>query len=129
MSVIDPTYLRNIYDGLHSGAVHKDNPSALPLGLEGIYEEYLPPASCVKERQDFLDFFSAWALLKKEVSAAFVSQLLGWTEEHVLDYISEYSKWFNADEDDRDDIINWAEKVKNRKITEEKFSKKIKSTN
>ena len=29
-----------------------------------------------------------------------------------------------ADEDDRDDIINWAEKVKNRKITEEKFSKK-----
>jgi hypothetical protein len=96
MSVIDPTYLRNIYDSLLSNTLHKDNASALPLGLEGIYEEYLPPACCVKERQEFLDFFSAWALLKKEVSAAFVSQLLGWTVEYVMDYISEYSKWFNA---------------------------------
>ena len=96
MSVIDPTYLRNIYDSLLSNTLHKDNASALPLGLEGIYEEYLPTASCIKERQKFLDFFSAWALLKKEVSAAFVSQVLGWTVEHVMDYISKYSKWFNA---------------------------------
>ena len=92
----DPTYLRSIHDGLLSGALHKDNASALPMGLVGMYDEALPPASHVKERQKILEFFSIWALLKKEVSAAFVSQLLGWTEDKVLDYIALYSKWFNA---------------------------------
>jgi tetratricopeptide (TPR) repeat protein len=92
----DPTYLRTIYGGLLSGSLHKDNASSLPVGPVGIYEEALPPASHVKERQLFLEFFSVWALLKKEVSAEFVSQLLGWTEERVLDYIALYSKWFNA---------------------------------
>jgi hypothetical protein len=96
MYLTDPTYIRTIQDGLLSGAVNKDNASALPLGLVGMYEEALPPASHVKERQKILEFFSVWALLKKDVSAAFVSQLLGWTEERVLDYIALYSKWFNA---------------------------------
>ena len=64
---IDPTYLRTINDGLVSGSLHKDNTLALPAGLVGIYEEVLPPASHVKEKQKFLEFFSAWALLKKEV--------------------------------------------------------------
>jgi tetratricopeptide (TPR) repeat protein len=93
----DPTYLRTIHDGLLSGPIHKDNASTLPIGLIGIYEEALPPASNVKERTKFLEFFAVWALLKKEVSAAFVIPLLeGWTEENVLDYISRYSKWFNS---------------------------------
>jgi hypothetical protein len=92
----DPTYLRTIYDGLLSGALHKDNASSLPVGLVGIYEEAIPAASQVKERQKFLEFFSAWSLLKKEVSASFVSQILGWPEEQVLDYIARYSKWFNS---------------------------------
>jgi hypothetical protein len=93
----DPTYLRTIHDGLLSGAIHKDNASTLPIGLIGIYEEALPPASNVNERKKFLEFFAVWALLKKEVSAAFVVPVLkGWTEEQVLDYISKYSKWFNS---------------------------------
>ena len=32
-----------------------------------------------------------------------------------------------ADEDDRDDVRSWAEKVKERKMSEEKFSEKIRS--
>jgi tetratricopeptide (TPR) repeat protein len=93
----DPTYLRTIHDGLLSGAVHKDNASALPQGLVGMYEEALPPASSVRERKKFLEFFVVWALLKKEVSAGFVLPLLnGWTEEEVIDYIAQYSKWFNS---------------------------------
>ena len=93
----DSTYLRTIHDGLLSGIIHKDNASTLPIGLIGIYEEALPPASNVNERKKFLEFFAVWALLKKEVSAAFVVPLLeGWTEEKVLDYISRYSKWFNS---------------------------------
>jgi hypothetical protein len=79
------------------GAVHKDNVSALPLGLMGMYEEASPPASNIKEREKFLELFSVWALLKKEVSAQFVLHLLhGWTEEQVIAYITQYSKWFNS---------------------------------
>jgi len=92
----DPTYLRTIYDDVVSGSLHKDNTSTLPSGLVGIYEEALPSESNVNKRKKFLEFFVVWALLKKEVSAAFISQLLGWTEEKVLDYISFYSKWFNV---------------------------------
>jgi hypothetical protein len=64
----DPTYLRTIYDGLHAGAMHKDNAATLPIGLIGIYEEALPPSSNVNERNKFLEFFGIWALLKKEVN-------------------------------------------------------------
>ncbi len=97
MRMIDPTYLRIINDGLYSGTLHKDNASALPIGLLGIYEEALPPECNVNERKKFLEFFAVWALLKKEVSADFVVPLLeGWTEETVLDYIAQYSKWFNS---------------------------------
>ena len=93
----DPTYLRTIHDGLLSGAVHKDNASSLPLGLVGLYEKELPPFRNVNERKKFLEFFSVWALLKKEVSVAFVLPMLeGWTEEQVMDYIAQYSKWFNS---------------------------------
>ncbi|MEY4861886.1 MAG: hypothetical protein RL059_1590, partial [Bacteroidota bacterium] len=64
MTFTDPTYLRTIYDGLLPGTLHKENASALPAGLVGIYEEALPPANQVNERQKFLEFFSVWALLK-----------------------------------------------------------------
>ncbi|MFM8490892.1 MAG: hypothetical protein ACKN9X_03050, partial [Candidatus Methylopumilus sp.] len=93
----DPTYLRTIHDGLLSGTVHKDNASALPIGLVGIYEDALPPAGNVNERKKFLEFFAVWALLKKEASAAFVTPFLqGWSEEDVLDSIQQYSSWFNS---------------------------------
>jgi len=95
----DPTYLRSIYDGLSAGSINKDNATALPIGLVGIYEEALPPESNVNERKKFLEFFGVWSLLKKEVSVEFVLPLLeGWTEEEVLDYIGRYSKWFNSPE-------------------------------
>ena len=95
--ITDPTYLRTIHDGLFTGVVHKDNASALPLGLVGMYEEALPPATNVNERKKFLEFFSLWALLKKEVSAEFVlSMLEGWAEGQIIEYIAQYSKWFNS---------------------------------
>ena len=97
MNHTDPSYLRTIHDGLLLGAIHKDNASNLPIGLIGIYEEALPPASNVNERKKFLEFFAVWALLKKEVSAEFVAPLLeAWTGEQVTVYISQYSKWFNS---------------------------------
>ena len=93
----DPTYLRTIHDGLLLGTLHKENASALPMGLVGMYEEALPPASNVIERKKFLKFFAVWALLKKEVSVAFLIPLLeGWSEETIIYYINKYSKWFNS---------------------------------
>jgi hypothetical protein len=84
MKIIDPPYLRTIIDGLNSGAINKDNSSALPMGLVGLYEDALPPSSNVNERKKLLEFFAVWALFKKEVSAEFVVPLLeGWTEEQV----------------------------------------------
>ena len=95
----DPTYLRTVHDGLLTGSVHKENSSALPQGLVGMYEEALPPAANVNERKKFMEFFAMWALLKKEVSAEFVLPLLeGWAEDQVIDYIAKYSKWFNSPE-------------------------------
>ena len=97
MTFTDPTYLRTIHDGLLSGSVHKDNASALPMGLVGMYEEALPASVNVNERKKFLEFFAVWALLKKEVSTEFVTRLLeNWTDEQVIDYIAQYSKLFNS---------------------------------
>jgi hypothetical protein len=82
---LDPTYLRYIHDGLQSGAVHKDNATSLPDGLVGMYEESLLPETNVNDRKRFLEFFGVWALLKKEVSAEFVSMILEWEEKEVND--------------------------------------------
>jgi hypothetical protein len=96
MRMIDPTYLRIINDGLLSGTIHKDNASALPIGLVGMYEEALPPASNLNERRKFLEFFAVWALLKEGVTISFVASVMkGWTEVKVLDYMTFWSKWFN----------------------------------
>ncbi len=97
MTFTDPTYLRTIHDGLLSGVLHKDNASALPMSIVGMYEEALPPANNVNERKKFLDFFAVWAMLKKEVSVAFLMPLLeGWSEEIIIYYLNTYSKWFNS---------------------------------
>ena len=92
----DPTYLRYIFDGLESQSIHKDNISALPEGLIGIYEEALPPEDNVQDREKFLSFFATWALLKKEVSASLISELLNRHEQDVIDCLSVYTKWFNS---------------------------------
>jgi len=93
----DPSYLRSIRDGLHSGSFQSDNAAALPFGLSGIYEQAMPVFLHPAERKRFLEFFGVWALLKKEVSAEFVSTVLeGWTEAMVLNEITRNSKWFNV---------------------------------
>ena len=95
--MVDPTYLRTIRDGLVTGSVNKDNASSLPYGLVGVYEGALPPLTNAADRQKFNELFAVWALLKKEVSAAFTAPLLaGWTEDQVIGYIAQYSKWFNS---------------------------------
>ena len=85
---IEPTYLRYIYDGLAKGTIHPDNASALPEGLIGLYEEAFDENTPVTERQKSLQRFTVWALLKKEVSANFVAEVLGEKEEDILNFIA-----------------------------------------
>jgi len=98
MSQLEPTYLRYIYDGLIKGSIHPENAAELPEGLIGLYEEAFDERTSVVERQKLLQRFSIWALLKKEVSAGFVAEVLGETEDEIQDFISKYSAWFNSPE-------------------------------
>ncbi len=100
---IDPTYLRTIHDGLLSGSVHPDNASALPESLTGLYASALPASQHVGGRNRFMEFFTAWVLVQKEVSATMVADILSqwlgygqWTEQTVLEEIATWSKWFNV---------------------------------
>ena len=95
---LEPTYLRYIYDGLIKGSIHPENAAELPDGLIGLYEEAFDERTSVVERQKLLQRFAIWALLKKEVSAAFVAEVLGETEDEIQDFISKYSAWFNSPE-------------------------------
>ena len=98
MSHLEPTYLRYIYDGLIKGSIHPENAAELPDGFIGLYEEAFDERTSVKERQKLLNHFAIWALLKKEVSVAFVAEVLEEKEEDVLDFISTHSAWFNSPE-------------------------------
>ena len=98
MPHLEPTYLRYIYDGLLKGSIHPENAAELPEGLIGLYEEAFDERTSVVERQKLLQRFAIWALLKKEVSAAFVAEVLGETEDDIQEFISTYSAWFNSPE-------------------------------
>ncbi len=98
MAQLEPTYLRYIYDGLVKGSIHPDNAAELPDGLIGLYEEAFDERQPVHKRQKLLERFAVWALLKKEVSAAFVAEILGESEDEIQDFIATYSAWFNSPE-------------------------------
>ncbi len=98
MPHLEPTYLRYIYDGLIKGSIHPENAAELPDGLIGMYEEAFDERTSVIERQKLLQRFAIWALLKKEVSAAFVAKVLGETEDDIQEFISTFSAWFNSPE-------------------------------
>ena len=98
MPHLEPTYLRYIYDGLNKGSIHPENSAELPDGLIGMYEEAFEERKSVIERQKLLQRFAIWALLKKEVSAAFVAEVVGESEDDIQEFISTYSAWFNSPE-------------------------------
>jgi hypothetical protein len=95
---LEPTYLRYIYDGLVKGDLHPENAAELPDGLIGLYDEVFDERRPVLERQKLLQRFAIWALLKKEVSVAFVAEVLDEPEHEIQDFIATYSSWFNSPE-------------------------------
>ena len=91
---IDPTYLRYVYDGLAQGRISADNTSDLPHGLVGLYEELYPASMPTAQRQQLLERFCTWALLRREVTTPLVAGLWQQTEEEVMDFIRTHSRWF-----------------------------------
>jgi hypothetical protein len=98
MSHLEPSYLRYIYDGLEKGDLHQDNAAALPEGLIGLYEAAFEENKPASERQKLLETFAIWALLKKEVSAQFVAEILEVPTQEIIDFIANYSSWFTSPE-------------------------------
>jgi len=101
--MIDPSYIRNIRDGLKNEQIEANNLESLPEGLVGLYDnELFPPTMNWKERQQTLEFFLVFALAQKEISAEFASTILGeeWskvlanengtTEEKLLKKVNEF---------------------------------------
>jgi hypothetical protein len=88
--MIDPSYIRNIRDGLKSEHIEANNIEALPEGLVGLYDkELFPPSLKWKERKETLQFFLVFALAQKEISADFTSTILGDEWCKVLTYENE----------------------------------------
>ena len=98
MKELEPSYLRYIYDGLVKGSIHPENAAELPEGLIGLYEEAFDEKQPVHIRQQLLERFAIWALLKKEVSAAFIAGVLNQPEDEIQEFIATYSAWFNSPE-------------------------------
>ena len=98
MPQLEPSYLRYIYDGLEKGDLHPDNAAALPEGLIGLYEAAFVDSKPARERQKLLNTLAIWALLKKEVSAQFVAEILEIPTQEIVDFIATYSSWFSSPE-------------------------------
>lgn len=96
MANIEPTYLRYVFDRLQKGKIKSDNASSLPYGFTGIFEEKFGANVSLKFKQEQLEIFICFALLKKEVSAHFVAQVLGKEEQTIIDLIENHSSWFNS---------------------------------
>lgn len=85
MSAIDPSYIRNIRDGLKNEHIEANNLEALPEGLVALYDRELFPSSLNwKQRKETLQFFLVFALAQKEISAEFASTILGEEWSKVL---------------------------------------------
>lgn len=95
-SSIDPTYLRYIYDSLNSGDLQKENHSNLPEGLIGVYEKSFPESIDLHKRIILFDFLKVFAIVKRDVSASFVAQIISCNESVVVNQISSFSSWFNS---------------------------------
>ena len=101
MPNIEPTYLRHVYDGLRKGALNKENPSSLPYGFIGLYEQEFLQNIPLSKRSKVLNLLGVWALLKRPVSLSFVTHVLGIEEVLILEFIDEFSSWFNSPESGR----------------------------
>ena len=98
MNQIEPTYLRYVYDGLLKGSISPNNPTSLPIGFIGLFEDEFPSSMPLVERMSILNRLAIWALLKGPVSIEMVAGVLNEHPDNTKALVDTYSKWFNSPE-------------------------------
>ena len=98
MQQLEPTYLRYVYDGLSKGSISSNNPTSLPIGFIGLFEDEFPSSIPLVERMSILNRLATWALLKGPVSIEMVAEVLNEHPDKTKALIDTYSKWFNSPE-------------------------------
>ena len=98
MKQLEPTYLRYVYDGLDKGSISSNNPTSLPIGFIGLFEDEFPSSMPLGERMYLLNRLAIWALLKGPVSIEMTTEVLKEEPDSTKALIERYSKWFNSPE-------------------------------
>ena len=98
MQQLEPTYLRYVYDGLSKGSISSNNPTSLPIGFIGLFEDEFPSSMPLVERMSILNRLAIWALLKGPVSIEMIAEVLNEHPDNTKVLIDTYSKWFNSPE-------------------------------
>ena len=93
---LEPTYLRYVYDGLDKGSISSNNPTSLPIGFIGLFEDEFPSSMPLGERMSLLNRLAMWALLKGPVSIEMVAEILNEESDRTKALVDRYSKWFNS---------------------------------
>ena len=96
--MIEPPYLRYVYDGLNKSSLNAENAAALPHGFIGLYEQEFAQKTPVSEREIVLNQLTLWALFKSPVSTNLAATVLKIEEEQIKNLIDRYSAWFNSPE-------------------------------
>lgn len=96
MKQLEPTYLRFVYDGLEKGSISSNNPTSLPIGFIGLFENEFPSSMPLDERMSLLNRLAIWALLKGPVSIEMVAEILNEDSDRAKELVDRYSKWFNS---------------------------------
>jgi tetratricopeptide (TPR) repeat protein len=121
---IEPTYLRFVYDKLEKGILNSENPSSLPDGFVGIYEQEFMANTSVDQRQNTLLKFGLWSLFKSAVSIETFSLVFNVQQSEIRVFIDSYSNWFNSPEPGRYQLYHdrikvfFLQKLKNYELQE-----------
>ena len=98
MQQLEPTYLRYVYDGLSKGSISSNNPTSLPIGFIGLFEDEFPSSMPLVERMSILNRLATWALFKGPISIEMVAEVLNEHPDKTKALVDTYSKWFNSPE-------------------------------
>ena len=99
--MIEPTYLRYVYDKLNQKSLSSDNASNLPYGFVDIYEKQIDIDKSIVLRRDNFTILLYWALFKDSVSILFVSKIYLCNKEVLENFIQKFSNFFNSSEKDK----------------------------
>ena len=86
--MIEPGYLRFIFDELEKGQVNAENAASLPRGLIGLYSKELETNHSVKFRGEDLKLLLYWALVKTEITPESLCETLNVLLEEMEQLIS-----------------------------------------